>query len=77
MEPGNSSIKRKYDAPLFGARYCGDRATQVVHDMDNAHSNCRIEEILSAGMAVPFQSVTVAHIQGYRNCGECMGGTGI
>lgn len=73
MKTGNSSIKRNYDAPLFGARYCGDTLKRVVHDLDNAQASCRINEILETGNAIPFHSTTVAHLQGYRNCRWCIG----
>ncbi|MBN1818032.1 MAG: hypothetical protein JW828_11790 [Sedimentisphaerales bacterium] len=73
MKTRHSSVKRIYEAPLLGARYCGDSSTRVVHDLDNASPECRIDQILAAGRAIPFHSTMVAHLQGYRNCPQCVG----
>lgn len=46
-----------------------------VHDLHNEKPNCQIQEIIAAGHAVPFTTLTAAHAAGYDNCHWCLGGS--
>jgi hypothetical protein len=66
---------RRHGPPLNGAKYCGNKSTMEVHDLDNEQVNCQINEIVRAGHAVPLHSLESAHILGYDNCAWCVGGS--
>ena len=68
-------MARRPNAPLYGARYCGNTAKMEVHDLDNEKVLCQIDEIIQAGHAVPFQALQGAHGAGYDNCHYCLGGS--
>ncbi len=60
---------------MSGERYLGNRKTNEVHDLDNEKTNCQIDEIISAGNDVPFDSLQAAKNQGHDNCAYCIGGS--
>jgi hypothetical protein len=66
---------RRYGPPLNGAKYCGNTNEMEVHDLDNEKTQCQIDEIIHAGHAVPFNSLSDAHSRGYDNCAYCLGGS--
>jgi hypothetical protein len=68
-------MARRPGGPLWGARYCGNAAERAVHDLDNERPNCRIDEILAAGRAVPFNYLPAARLAGFDNCAYCIGGS--
>ena len=68
-------MPRRQGYPLYGAKYCGNRSKMEVHDLDNEQVQCQIDEIIRAGHAVPFNSLTDAHNAGYDNCYYCIGGS--
>jgi len=66
-------MTRRLGPLLRGARYCGNRAKKEVHDLDNEKSQCRIDEVMTAGRAVPFFTLREVHETGYDNCSYCIG----
>ena len=68
-------MSRRQGYPLYGAQYCGNTSKTEVHDLDNEQVQCQIDEIISAGHAVPFNSLDDAHKAGYDNCHYCIGGS--
>ena len=66
-------MARRRKKGLDGERYCGNTNTLEVHDLDNENTNCQIDEILEAGHAKPFNSLTAAHNLGYDDCAYCLG----
>ena len=66
---------RRTGPPLNGARYCGNKNTMEVHDLDNEKTSCQIDEIIKAGNAVPYNSLSEAHAAGHDNCAWCLGGS--
>lgn len=66
---------RRYGPPLNGAKYCANKnpSKKEVHDLDNERTQCQINEIIHAGHAVPYDSLVVAHADGYDNCAWCLG----
>lgn len=66
---------RRPGPPLNGARFCGNKNEMEVHDLDNEKTNCPIDEIIIAGNAVPYNSLSDAHVAGYDNCAWCNGGS--
>lgn len=66
-------MARRPGSPLHGAQYCGNTRTKEVHDLDNEKTQCQIDEIISAGNAVPFYLLATAHQNGYDNCAYCLG----
>jgi hypothetical protein len=47
-------------------------AMRVVHDLDPEMVECRIDEVIGAGNAQPFQSQSAANAAGYNNCEHCI-----
>ena len=68
-------MARRQNSPLFGAQYCGNTNEKEVHDLDNETVQCQINEIIRAGHAKPYYSLSVAHQDGYDNCHYCLGGS--
>ena len=66
-------MARRQGPPLFGAQYCGNTSEKEVHDLDNEKTQCQIDEIIRAGHATPYYSLTAAHHDGYDNCHYCVG----
>jgi hypothetical protein len=66
-------MPRRPNPPLFNANYCGNKSTKQVHDLINEKPQCRIDEIIGAGHALPFQTLSSAHAQGYIQCAYCLG----
>lgn len=68
---------RRPSPPLNGAQYCANKSpsSKEVHDLDNENTNCQIDEILKAGNAVPYNSLSEAKAAGYDNCHWCLGGS--
>jgi hypothetical protein len=65
-------------SPFPDKRYLGNSNKKEVHDLDQedtSASGCQIDEIISAGHAVTFNSDTLeeAHARGYDNCDKCLG----
>jgi len=61
-------------------RFFGNNSEKKVHDLrneDTGPNGCKIDEALGAGVGVHFVPDTLkqAHIEGYFNCGKCLGGT--
>ena len=67
-------MARRQGPPLYGRRYCGNTSTLEVHDLDNEQPQCQIDEIIQAGHAKPFDSLSDAHSAGYDNGHWCLGG---
>ncbi len=55
---------------LFGLRYCGNTHTMEVHDLDNEQTQCQIDEIIEADLAMPFNKLCDAN--GYADCPHCL-----
>ena len=68
-------MARRYGPPLNGAKYCGNTSEMEVHDLDNEKTSCQINEIISAGHAVPFDDLETARKAGHDNCAYCIGGS--
>jgi len=66
---------RRPSPPLNGAQYCANKSTMEVHDLDNEKPQCQIDEIITAGNAVPYHSLEKAHADGYDNGHWCLGGS--
>jgi hypothetical protein len=66
-------MPRRPNPPLFNANYCGNKSKREVHDLNHEKSQCQIEKIIRAGNALPFQTLSTAHAQGYGNCAYCIG----
>ena len=61
-------------------RFLGDSAEKKVHNLrneDTRPSGCKIDAIIRSGTGVYFvpDSLKQAHIDGYLNCGKCLGST--
>jgi len=68
-------MTRRIEPPLYGAKYCGNKAKKEVHDLDNEKTQCQIDEIIRAGHATPYDTLDSAHRDGYDNCAYCIGGS--
>lgn len=70
-------MARRQGYPLNGAKYCANTSPskKEVHDLDNETTQCQINEITAAGHAKPYNSLDVAHRDGYDNCHWCIGGS--
>ncbi len=68
-------MARRRTGNMNGERYCGNKNTTEVHDLDNEQTNCQIDEIIAAGNDVAFNSLADAHNEGYDNCHYCLGGS--
>jgi hypothetical protein len=66
---------RRYTGHMNGERYLGNKKHKEVHVLDNEKANCQINEIIAAKDDVPFDSLSVAHSEGYDNCAYCFGGS--
>ncbi len=70
-------MSRRPDHPLFGKKYCGDKAKKEVHDLDHedpGREGCRIDEIIAAGQAQGFVPDTLeqAYNEGFKACPKCI-----
>lgn len=62
---------------MNGERFLGNTRSREVHDLDQedaSRSGCQINEILKAGHARPFSTLSASHLAGYDNCAKCLGG---
>ncbi len=68
-------MARRQGYPLYEAKYCANTSPskKEVHDLDKETKNCQINEIIAAGHAKPYNSLTDAHRDGYDNCHWCIG----
>lgn len=67
-------MARRFGGPLHvSARYCANKNTKEVHDLDNENINCQIDEIIIAGHAISIFTLAYAHVIGYDNCKWCIG----
>lgn len=66
---------RRQGYPLYGAKYCANTSPskKEVHDLDNEKTQCQIDEIIRAGHAKLYNSLSEAHNDGYDNCAWCIG----
>ncbi len=67
---------RRRRGHMNGERFCGNSNKKEVHDLDKedaSKNGCQIDEIINAGHDRPFDSLAVAHAQGYDNCAKCVG----
>lgn len=55
-------------------RYLGDKRRQVVHDLDQATDECRIDELVKSERFAAFGPDTVveARNRGYGPCRHCL-----
>jgi hypothetical protein len=72
-------MSRRDVDPLRGKRFCGNKNTMEVHDLDNEDlkaPGCQIDEIIRAGHAIAFSpdSLIQAHRLGYKYCIYCIRG---
>jgi len=58
---------------MNGERYLGNVNKMEVHDLDNEHTLCQIDEIIAAGHDRPYNSLSAAHSAGYDNGHWCLG----
>ncbi len=63
---------RRLGPPLYGARYCANKNTKTIHDLDNEAPHCHIDDAIAAGEALSFQSLENGHASGYRDCHLCL-----
>ena len=65
---------RRFSGKMNGEQYLANAnpARRVVHDLDPEMVECRIDEIIDAGNAEPFQSQSAANAAGYNNCDHCI-----
>ena len=71
-------MAKRHRGNMNGEQYCGNINTMEVHDLDNedtTSNGCQIDEIIRAGHDRPFNSLQVAHTQGYDNCAKCLRGS--
>ena len=56
-------------------RLVGDRRYMLVHNVDNEHNLCRIDDIIKADAVETFEtdSIDEATDKGYDPCESCMG----
>lgn len=69
---------RRFTPPMNGERYLGNKRSYEVHDLDQEDTSpagCQIDEIIRAGNARPFQTLSAAHAAGFDNCAKCLGGS--
>ncbi|HEU4434620.1 MAG TPA: hypothetical protein VFR51_14650 [Pyrinomonadaceae bacterium] len=65
---------RRFNGKMNGEQYLANThvAKRVVHDLDPEMVECRIDEIINAGTAEPFNSAAAANAAGYNNCEHCI-----
>lgn len=70
-------MARRVSGNINGERYLANKSPSKleVHDLDNEHTNCQIDEIIRAGHDKPYTSLEAAHADGYDNCAYCIGGS--
>jgi len=69
-------MARRYRSPFNAKRYIGNKRKKEVHDLDNEHKNCQIDEI-KLEHVVTFNPDTLeqAHREGFDNCAYCISGS--
>ena len=69
-------MARRHTGRMNGERYLANRNPRLrqVHDLDNEHTRCQVDEIIRAGNDQPYASLFAAHVDGYDNCAHCIGG---
>lgn len=68
-------MARRYTGNMNGERYLGNTSKMQVHDLDNEQlgkNECQIDEIIKAKNDKPYQSIVVAHNDGYGDCDYCL-----
>ena len=70
-------MARHYSGHMNGEKYLANTSLSKleVHDLDNENTNCQIAEIIKAGHDKPYNSLEVAHGDGFDNCAYCIGGS--
>ena len=55
-------------------QYVGDKRSQIVHDLDNPHDECEIDELMASEQysAISPQTIPEARNRGYRPCKHCV-----
>jgi hypothetical protein len=68
-------MSRRNTGNMHGEQYLADisMSKREVHDLDNEKPNCRIDEIIKAGMDKPFSVLDFAKRDGFNNCAHCIG----
>lgn len=66
-------MTRRHSKPLYGKRYCGNKKTRQLHDLERESFDCQINTIIVAGLAVGFNTVEEAKKAGYLTEHFCMG----
>ena len=66
-------MARREAGNLHGERFCADRSSRKVHDLDHETTDCRIDDIIAAGNDVPFKTMSAAREAGYSPCLSCFG----
>lgn len=54
------------------SRYLGNKNTMEVHDTHNEKGGCQLDEIKPEHKK-HFDSLTLAHSEGFDNCAHCIG----
>lgn len=57
-----------------GERYCGNYVTRKVHDLQNEHENCLVNDFIDSGNDIPFINLEIAQQSGYTPCEYCFCG---
>lgn len=65
-------MTRRWTGNMTGQRFCANTHDIVVHDLDNENNDCQIDEIITAGHDKPYDDLSAAHTDGYRNCDYCL-----
>lgn len=71
-------MSRRYGLRLNGQRYCGNRRTMEVHDLDHEDAGpagCQIDSLIAAGVDASFSpdALFAAHREGFTDCRRCLG----
>lgn len=66
-------MTRRHDKPLYGKRYCGNKKTKQLHDLERESFDCQISATIFAGLAVGFNTIEEAKKAGYHTEHFCMG----
>ena len=65
-------MSRRFDGNMNGERYCGDKKSMEIHDLDQETCMCHIDDVIAKHRDRPFLRITEARKQGYNNCEWCL-----
>ncbi|MCK5148851.1 hypothetical protein KAR48_19005 [bacterium] len=64
---------RRWASNMNGERYCANKITMEIHDLDRESADCGISEVIESGLDIPFTTLFEAIIRGFHSCELCLG----